>query len=220
MLLSSRAVCHYKSGNSRAAFDDCNASLQLRPADIKTLLRRALALESLERYQLALNDYRVVLRLAPQTPPASEGAARCGTALQGQAAQGYDYWKNKGNDAVKSSRFDSAADHYSRCIAIDAANPVAYGNRALCWLKLQLYRDAISDCDAALARQPGNVKALYRKAQALAHMQQPASAAECLVAVLKYDPKNTVAESELQELRAQHGASLGVVESKADGEPF
>jgi len=38
--------------------------------------------------------------------------------------------------------------------------------RALCYLSVKQYRDAIRDCDEALMMDGGNVKALYRRAQA------------------------------------------------------
>lgn len=38
--------------------------------------------------------------------------------------------------------------------------------RALCYLALKMYKDAISDCDEALRLDSANIKALYRRAQA------------------------------------------------------
>lgn len=38
--------------------------------------------------------------------------------------------------------------------------------RALCYLSVKRYRDAVSDCNKALVIDSCNVKALYRRAQA------------------------------------------------------
>lgn len=38
--------------------------------------------------------------------------------------------------------------------------------RALCYLSLQMYKEAVKDCEKALELDPANIKALYRRAQA------------------------------------------------------
>lgn len=38
--------------------------------------------------------------------------------------------------------------------------------RALCYLSVKQYKDAVRDCDEALMMDSSNIKALYRRAQA------------------------------------------------------
>ena len=39
-------------------------------------------------------------------------------------------------------------------------------NRALCYLSVKMYKEAVRDCGEALQLDPANIKALYRQAQA------------------------------------------------------
>lgn len=43
--------------------------------------------------------------------------------------------------------------------------------RALCYLTLKQYKEAVQDCTEALRLDPKNVKALYRRAQALKELK-------------------------------------------------
>lgn len=43
--------------------------------------------------------------------------------------------------------------------------------RALCYLSLKQYKEAVQDCTEALSLDPKNVKALYRRAQALKELK-------------------------------------------------
>lgn len=60
--------------------------------------------------------------------------------------------------------------------AVDAAfsqrSPTRYLYcRALCYLNLKQYKEAVQDCTEALRLDPTNVKALYRRAQALKELK-------------------------------------------------
>ena len=51
-------------------------------------------------------------------------------------------------------------------------NPAIYTNRALCYIHLALYTEAESDCTSALAIDPANVKAYYRRVMAREKLQE------------------------------------------------
>ncbi|KAL7984149.1 hypothetical protein Chor_002719 [Crotalus horridus] len=63
ILYSNRAACYLKEGNCADCIQDCNSSLELHPYSIKPLLRRAMAYESMERYQQAYVDYKTLLQI-------------------------------------------------------------------------------------------------------------------------------------------------------------
>jgi tetratricopeptide (TPR) repeat protein len=62
-IYSNRAACHAQGGNHRQVVADCNAALALEPTAIKALMRRSHALESLEKFESALDDMKTVLKI-------------------------------------------------------------------------------------------------------------------------------------------------------------
>jgi len=77
---SNRATCYAQLQNHQQVVDDCTASINIKPTP-KALIRRALALESLEKYKQALEDMKHVLTLDPSAKVASESIARLTRAL-------------------------------------------------------------------------------------------------------------------------------------------
>jgi len=49
MLLNNRAACHLKIGDCRGSVEDCTRSISLVPINIKALMRRATAYETMEK---------------------------------------------------------------------------------------------------------------------------------------------------------------------------
>ena len=71
--------------------------------------------------------------------------------------------KEKGNELFKAREYRSAIEAYDVSIALDAANPAPFANRAAAYMKLRRWSDAARDCDAALALDPEHFKALLRR---------------------------------------------------------
>lgn len=63
--------------------EDCNSALAIDPTHVKAYIRRAIAYEGLEKWQLALDDYNKAKSLAPTLPNISQGVLRCQRALRG-----------------------------------------------------------------------------------------------------------------------------------------
>jgi tetratricopeptide (TPR) repeat protein len=76
-LLSNRCVCNAQLQMYKEVVADATKVLDLtNGTNLKCLLRRALAYESLEKFKDALNDFRAVLAIDPSVKVASEGTMR------------------------------------------------------------------------------------------------------------------------------------------------
>lgn len=100
---------------------------------------------------------------------------------------------------------------------------ICYLNAAQCWLKMGSWRDAADLCKTVLEEDPSNLKALYRRAQALRELAQYREAEEHLTRLLESDAENREAQKLLALVRqdekkgmAQLGRNL--VKSAADTE--
>ncbi|KFW73917.1 Mitochondrial import receptor subunit TOM34, partial [Phalacrocorax carbo] len=107
--------------------------------------------------------------------------------------------KEEGNELVKKGNHKEAVEKYSESLQL-SQECATYTNRALCYLTLKQYKEAVQDCTEALRLDPKNVKALYRRAQALKELKDYKSSIADIKSLLKIEPKNTAALRLLQEL--------------------
>ncbi|NXN41453.1 TOM34 protein, partial [Rhinoptilus africanus] len=107
--------------------------------------------------------------------------------------------KEEGNELVKTGNHKKAVEKYSESLQL-SQECATYTNRALCYLTLKQYKEAAQDCTEALRLDPKNVKALYRRAQALKGLKDYKSSIADIKSLLKTEPKNTAALRLLQEL--------------------
>ncbi|GAB0197260.1 mitochondrial import receptor subunit TOM34 [Grus japonensis] len=107
--------------------------------------------------------------------------------------------KEEGNELVKKGNHKKAVEKYSESLKLKQ-ECATYTNRALCYLNLKQYKEAVQDCTEALRLDPTNVKALYRRAQALKELKDYKSSIADIKSLLKTEPKNTAALRLLQEL--------------------
>ena len=73
-------------------------------------------------------------------------------------------------------------------------------NRAICFLKQNNFQSAIYECNLVLKQDPTNIKALYRRACARSGYGLINQAKEDLESLLKVDPTNKSALSELAKV--------------------
>lgn len=109
--------------------------------------------------------------------------------------------KEEGNALVKKGEHKKAIEKYSQSLKHNPTEVTTFTNRALCYLSVKQYRDAVRDCDEALMIDSSNVKALYRRAQAHKELKDIKACVDDLNSLLKVEPKNTAALKLLQEVQ-------------------
>ncbi|XP_012664957.1 sperm-associated antigen 1 [Otolemur garnettii] len=107
--------------------------------------------------------------------------------------------KEKGNEAFNSGDYEEAVMYYTRSISA-FPTVAAYNNRAQAEIKLQNWNSAFQDCEKVLELEPGNVKALLRRATTYKHQNKLQEAIEDLSKVLDAEPDNDLAKKILSEV--------------------
>lgn len=65
--------------------------------------------------------------------------------------------KEKGNEAFRAGDFAESLIYYSRSISLHESAAV-YNNRAITYIKIEKFEDAIIECNTVLKLEPKNVK--------------------------------------------------------------
>lgn len=115
-------------------------------------------------------------------------------------------FKNQGNEAFKSEKYEEAISLYSKAINLaekDSRDLSTYlKNRAAAYLKLKDHKMVIKDCDEALQIVPEDPKALFRRAQALESLERFEEAYRDAKTILTVDPSNKAIQPMLGRLYA------------------
>ncbi|XP_077583410.1 mitochondrial import receptor subunit TOM34 [Stigmatopora nigra] len=139
-------------------------------------------------------------RAAPTVTPTTAAA---GGDVPAEGARRAGALREQGNALVKQGQHVAAVDKYTQSILCHNKEPAAFTNRALCYLALGRYREAVRDCDAALALDAANIKALYRRAQAYKELQNTTACVRDLKELLEVEPGNSAAVKMLQDVQRE-----------------
>uniref|UniRef100_A0A6P7FCA3 RNA polymerase II-associated protein 3-like n=1 Tax=Diabrotica virgifera virgifera TaxID=50390 RepID=A0A6P7FCA3_DIAVI len=108
--------------------------------------------------------------------------------------------KEKGNQFVKSQKWEEAIKCYTKAIKCYSYDPIFYANRALCYLKLNKFEECEKDCDLSIKLDDTYVKAYQRRAASRIKLSKFEHAEVDLKKVLILEPKNKEAKAELDKL--------------------
>ncbi|PKK34413.1 sperm associated antigen 1 [Columba livia] len=124
--------------------------------------------------------------------------------------------KEKGNEAFASGDYVEAVTYYTRSISV-IPTAAAYNNKAQAEIKLRNWDSALQDCEKVLDMEPGNVKALMRRATVHNQLQNYQTAIEDLNKVLCIEPENAIAKKNLLEIEKKLKGLKPVSETQGKG---
>jgi tetratricopeptide (TPR) repeat protein len=78
---------------------------------------------------------------------------------------------------------------------------LTWSNMSACYLKLEQYDKALDMCDKVIKQDPKNAKALFRKGQALSHLNVLDSALQTLKSAAQIEPSDIGIRQEIQKVK-------------------
>ncbi|KFO74026.1 Sperm-associated antigen 1, partial [Cuculus canorus] len=124
--------------------------------------------------------------------------------------------KEKGNEAFATGDYVEAVTYYARSISV-IPTAAAYNNKAQAEIKLKDWDSALQDCEKVLDMEPGNIKALMRRASVHNQLQNYQAAIEDLSEILHVEPENAIAKRNLLEIERKLKGLKPVSETQGKG---
>ncbi|EDL07005.1 unc-45 homolog A (C. elegans), isoform CRA_e [Mus musculus] len=114
--------------------------------------------------------------------------------------------RKEGNELFKCGDYEGALTAYTQALSLGATpqdQAILHRNRAACHLKLEDYSKAESEASKAIEKDGGDVKALYRRSQALEKLGRLDQAVLDLKRCVSLEPKNKVFQESLRNIGGQ-----------------
>jgi STIP1 family protein 1 len=83
-----------------------------------------------------------------------------------------NYYNGNGNQYYMQKNFEKAGEEYTRAIFYAEEPSRFYSNRALCYIMMKKWQEALEDCKTALKHDTKNIKALVSLASSLIEMEK------------------------------------------------
>uniref|UniRef100_A0A674NE67 Cilia- and flagella-associated protein 251-like n=1 Tax=Takifugu rubripes TaxID=31033 RepID=A0A674NE67_TAKRU len=112
---------------------------------------------------------------------------------------------------ASSGQYELAVKFFTDAISYNPKEFKLFGNRSLCYERLQQYENACRDADVALLIEPKWIKGLFRKGKALCGLKRYYEASLVYREVMDLDSSSTEAKQELKRAQTLHltvGVSL------------
>ncbi|XP_030574776.1 hsp70-Hsp90 organizing protein 1 isoform X2 [Archocentrus centrarchus] len=116
---------------------------------------------------------------------------------------------NIGNRLAASGQYEKAVNCFTEAIKFNPKEFKLFGNRSLCFERLQQYESALRDADLALSMEPNWIKGLFRKGKALCGLKRYYEASLIYKEVLKLESTSAEAAQELKRAQTLHLMEMG-----------
>ncbi|XP_037652668.1 RNA polymerase II-associated protein 3 isoform X1 [Sebastes umbrosus] len=114
-----------------------------------------------------------------------------------------------GNRLAASGQYEMAVKCFTDAIKYNPKEFKLFGNRSLCFERLQQYENALGDADLALSMEPNWIKGLFRKGKALCGLKRYYEASLIYKEVLQLESSSTEATQELKRAQTLHLMEMG-----------
>nr|XP_020459758.1 uncharacterized protein LOC109962410 [Monopterus albus] len=114
-----------------------------------------------------------------------------------------------GNHLAASGQYEMAVKCFTDAIKFNPREFKLFGNRSLCYERMQQYENALRDADLALSMEPNWVKGLFRKGKALCGLKKYYEASLIYKRVLERDSSSDEATQELKRAQTLHLMEMG-----------
>ncbi|MEQ2220089.1 hypothetical protein ILYODFUR_001692 [Ilyodon furcidens] len=114
-----------------------------------------------------------------------------------------------GNSLAASGQYEMAVSCFTDAIKYNPKEFKLFGNRSLCYERLQQYENALRDADLALSMQPKWIKGLFRKGKALCGLKRYYEASLIYKDVLTLESTSVEAAQELKRAQTLHLMEMG-----------
>uniref|UniRef100_A0A8C7BBK8 Unc-45 myosin chaperone A n=1 Tax=Neovison vison TaxID=452646 RepID=A0A8C7BBK8_NEOVI len=121
-------------------------------------------------------------------------------------ASAVEQLRKEGNELFKCGDYEGALTAYTQALGLGATpqdQAILHRNRAACHLKLEDYDKAETEASKAIEKDGGDVKALYRRSQALEKLGRLDQAVLDLQRCVSLEPKNKVFQEALRNIGGQ-----------------
>uniref|UniRef100_A0A8D0EQC3 Unc-45 myosin chaperone A n=1 Tax=Strix occidentalis caurina TaxID=311401 RepID=A0A8D0EQC3_STROC len=175
------------------------------------LLLMAVDLFHFYRTRPSRGGFRAVPSASPRAAPVPAGALQQVTAGQ---------LREQGNALFQAGDHAAALAAYTEALSLCEAEPeraVLHRNRAACYLKLEDYAKAEADASKAIEADGRDVKALFRRSQALQKLGRLDQAVSDLQRCVSLEPKNKAFQEALRALgSSMHERTMSCTDSKVE----
>ncbi|XP_043998790.1 stress-induced-phosphoprotein 1 isoform X2 [Gambusia affinis] len=114
-----------------------------------------------------------------------------------------------GNRLAASGQYDMAVSCFTDAIKYNPKEFKLFGNRSLCYERLEQYESALRDADLALSMEPKWIKGLFRKGKALCGLKRYHEASLIYKDVLTLESSSVEAAQELKRAQTLHLMEMG-----------